>query len=232
MMKCYAVKKGRRPGVYFSWEKAKEQIHKYPGAVFKSFEDLDAAHEYIENNRDQEAPEDFQGRPVAYIDGSYSKAGGLYSYGGFIRTGEDFHTIQGTGSRPEYLTERNIAGELLGALQVSFTAQKMGLSEIVLYYDYAGIEQFAKGSWRVKTALTRYYQQTADMMDSFVKIHYVKVEGHTGDPGNELADILAKEAAGVKLRKKDIKALEEYRADPGPFFLKAEKAARESDTGQ
>ena len=230
-MKVYAVKEGRNPGIYFSWEKAKEQIYKYPGAVFKSFEDMDAAQEYIKGS-DPEAPKDFQGLPVAYIDGSYSKAGGLYSYGGFIRTGEDFHTIQGTGSRPEYLTERNIAGELLGALQVSFTAQKMGLSEIVLYYDYAGIEQFTKGSWRVKTALTRYYQQTADMMDSFVKIHYVKVEGHTGDPGNELADILAKEAAGVKLRKKDIKALEEYRADPGAFFLQAENTGPANNEGR
>jgi ribonuclease HI len=232
MMKCYAVKKGRRPGIYFSWEKAKEQIHKYPGAVFKSFEDMDAAHAYIEDNRDQEAPEDFQGRPVAYIDGSYSKAGGLYSYGGFIRTGEDFHTIQGTGSRPEYLTERNIAGELMGALEVIREARRLQLPEIVLFFDYEGIQDFATGAWRPKTDLTRnYHREARELMDS-LQIYFQYVQGHTGDPGNELADILAKEAAGVKLRKKDIKALEEYRADPGAFLLKAEKAARESDTGQ
>ena len=219
-MKYYAVKNGREPGIYESWTEARAQVYQYPEAVYKSFPTRSEAEEFLQEEPPQEIPE---GLPVAYIDGSYSKAAGLYSYGGFIEAAGDFHILQGTGSNPEFMADRNIAGELLGALQVSFQAQKMGLEEIILCFDYAGIEQFVKGGWRAKTALARYYQQTADLMAGFVKVHYVKVHGHTGIEGNEIADYLAKEAAGAKLRKKDIKALAEFRADPGAYFLQAKR---------
>ena len=44
-----------------------------------------------------------------------------------------------------------------------------------------------------------------------ITIHFVKVKGHTGIEGNELADILAKEAVGVKLRKKDVRAIDDFK---------------------
>ena len=36
-MKFYAVKKGRTPGVYLTWEDAKKQVDGYSGAEYKSF---------------------------------------------------------------------------------------------------------------------------------------------------------------------------------------------------
>lgn len=219
-MKYYAVRQGREPGIYTSWTEARAQVYQYPEAVYKSFASRSEAEDFLQTAAAEEIPE---GTPAAYIDGSYSKEAGLYSYGGFIEAAGDFHILQGTGSNPEFIADRNIAGELMGALKVSFQAHKMGLQEIILFYDYAGIEQFAKGRWRPKTALARYYQQTADIMAEYVKVYYVKVQGHTGIEGNELADFLAKEAAGAKLRKKDIKALAEFRADPGAYFLKAQR---------
>jgi len=43
--KWYVVLKGRKPGVYTSWDKAKEQIFEFTGAVYKSFEDQKVAEE-------------------------------------------------------------------------------------------------------------------------------------------------------------------------------------------
>ena len=43
--KWYVVLKGRKPGVYISWDKAKEQIFEFTGAVYKSFEDQKVAEE-------------------------------------------------------------------------------------------------------------------------------------------------------------------------------------------
>jgi viroplasmin and RNaseH domain-containing protein len=46
-MKYYAVKVGRKVGIYYSWEDCKEQVDKYPKAVFKSFTDIVDANEFI-----------------------------------------------------------------------------------------------------------------------------------------------------------------------------------------
>lgn len=229
MSKFYAVRQGRQPGIYTEWAEAKAQIHQYKEAIYKSFQTRAEAEAFMQQGGKEEIPE---GLPIAFIDGSFSKSAGLYSYGGFIEAAGSYFILQGTGSNPEYMPDRNIAGELLGALNVSFQAQRMGLKEIVLYFDYAGIEQFAKGSWKAKTAIAKHYQQTADLMTEAVKVYYSKVKGHTEIAGNEIADYLAKEAAGAKLRKKDIKALAEFRADPAAYFLKADQGTGHSATGR
>ena len=38
-MAIYAVRIGRTPGVYKTWDECKEQTQGYPGAVFKKFAD-------------------------------------------------------------------------------------------------------------------------------------------------------------------------------------------------
>ena len=34
-MKYYAIKNGKTPGIYTSWDQAKAQVHGYKGAVYK-----------------------------------------------------------------------------------------------------------------------------------------------------------------------------------------------------
>lgn len=43
----YAVKVGRKPGIYTSWLECKEQIHCYSGACFKKFSTLKDANNFI-----------------------------------------------------------------------------------------------------------------------------------------------------------------------------------------
>ena len=133
MSKFYAVRQGRQPGIYTEWTEAKAQIHQYKEAIYKSFQTRAEAEAFMQQGGKEEIPE---GLPIAFIDGSFSKSAGLYSYGGFIEAAGSYFILQGTGSNPEYMPDRNIAGELLGALNVSFQAQRMGLKEIVLYFDY------------------------------------------------------------------------------------------------
>lgn len=208
-MKYYAVKKGRLPGIYESWQECQQQTLGYSGAVFKSFLDRNAAEAFL-----QDCPEPTpikEELPFAYIDGSYSKNNSCYGWGGFIEYAEQRHIVQGTGNNPAYISERNIAGELIGALQILFIGVKAGIKELKLYFDYAGIENYITGSWQAKTPLAIYYKQTFDLLQDDITIHFVKVSGHTGIEGNEIADCLAKEAAGAKLRKKDVVLLESFR---------------------
>ncbi|KAH0561332.1 ribonuclease H1 [Cotesia glomerata] len=46
-MSYYAVAKGRNPGVYHSWDDCKNEVNKYPGAVFKKFASADEAESFI-----------------------------------------------------------------------------------------------------------------------------------------------------------------------------------------
>lgn len=45
-MAYYAVKEGRKPGVYKTWEECSEQVTKYPGALYKKFNLEEEALEY------------------------------------------------------------------------------------------------------------------------------------------------------------------------------------------
>ena len=51
-MKYYAVKNGRTPGVYRTWEDAKKQVDGFSGAEYKSFEKITDATEDLDWNKE------------------------------------------------------------------------------------------------------------------------------------------------------------------------------------
>lgn len=207
-MKYYAVKAGRVPGIYESWTECQEQTRGYKGAVFKSFTDKAAAEAFLLPAETVPIKENL---PFAYIDGSFSRKKALYSWGGYINDHGRIYILQGTGNAADYLPYRNITGEVRGALDVMKKAIALGITEINLYYDYAGIERWIDGQWKCKNELSQFYQSYYAKRRDRLKVHFIKVEGHSGIEGNEIADYLAKEAAGAKLRKKDIEALKDFR---------------------
>ena len=48
-MKYYAVRKGRVPGIYHSWDECRAQVDKFSGAEFKSFHSEKEAEHYLNN---------------------------------------------------------------------------------------------------------------------------------------------------------------------------------------
>ena len=52
--KFYAVKVGKKPGVYRTWDECKEQTSGYPGVEFKGFNDEEAALNYLEEEKEEE----------------------------------------------------------------------------------------------------------------------------------------------------------------------------------
>lgn len=51
-MKIYAVKKGRTPGIYRTWDEAKAQVDGFSGAEYKSFEKITDATTYLNWNKE------------------------------------------------------------------------------------------------------------------------------------------------------------------------------------
>ncbi|PAP75074.1 RNase H1/viroplasmin domain-containing protein [Rubrivirga marina] len=54
-MKFYAVRRGRRRGVYETWAEAQEQVALYPGAEHRSFRTRAQAEAYLGRHVDDEA---------------------------------------------------------------------------------------------------------------------------------------------------------------------------------
>ncbi|CAG8616322.1 20047_t:CDS:2, partial [Racocetra persica] len=48
----YAVRKGRKPGIYLTWDECKAQVNKFPNAVYKKFSTRTKAQNFNEEKRE------------------------------------------------------------------------------------------------------------------------------------------------------------------------------------
>ena len=198
--KYYAVRKGLKPGIYFSWADCNKQVHKYPGAIFKSFPSLEEAEEFIKipDKNENSSSNVKLNSSYAYIDGSFNKFTKYYGYGGFIMHNNQKYIIQGKGNDKNLAEMRNVAGEILACQEAVKKAIELGIKSIDIFYDYAGIEMWATGDWNRKKKSIENYYEYMQSVKSKIDINFKKVKGHSGNEGNEIADKLAKEAAGIK----------------------------------
>ena len=200
MAKFYAVKNGRRVGIFNTWEECQEQVSGYSGAEFKSFKSLNDAKEYLGINEQlslfDDTAEDIN-IAVAYTDGSYNAATTEFSYGAVIFVnGEEKH-LSKKFLDPELSSMRNVAGEIKGAEAVMRFCIENNITELDLYYDYEGVEKWCTGEWKTNKTGTIAYKQFYDSIKDRLTVSFNKVKGHSGDRYNDLADKLAKEALGI-----------------------------------
>ena len=191
--KYYAVKEGKKPGIYESWDDCKEQVNGYSGAVYKSFTNKEDALNFIKGEEKKEKSENY-----AYVDGSFLLEDFEFSYGAVIFHNGEMKEFSEKFSDPELVTMRNVAGEIKGAEFVMRYCLENNITEIDIYYDYMGIEKWCTGEWKANKPGTIDYRDFYNSIKDKLKVNFVKVKGHSGDKYNDLADKLAKEALGIK----------------------------------
>ena len=139
--KYYAVRTGRKTGVFLTWAECQKQVTGFSGAEFKSFPTMEDAQAFA---------------------GANAGAG----------------EIKGSEAAMQYAVDHNIP-------------------EITIYHDYEGIAKWCTGAWKATKPGTIAYQSFYREITQKVKVHFIKVKGHSNDKYNDMADQLAKSALGI-----------------------------------
>lgn len=195
--KFYAVKKGKCVGIYNTWDECKSQVNGFSGAEYKSFLTMDEAKEYVYGKKEI-VIRDESNLVEAYVDGSYEHCIREYGSGVVIlKNGEVQKTYSEKGNEESLVTMRNIAGEIEAAKLAMSYCLDNNIENLVLYFDYEGIEKWCTGVWKTNKTGTIDYKKYYDSIKDKLNVKFVKVKAHSGDKYNEEADKLAKKAIGL-----------------------------------
>lgn len=211
--KVYAIKEGFdskkniriKNKIVNSWNECLMYVKGVKGAKYKSFENINDANEYLSQDNDMlikgvdEYPQDAL---HVYVDGSYNAFTKKYSYALVALKNNIVEYIDsGVEDEDSNCTIRQVAGELKAAeLGVRYAISK-NEKQVVIIHDYEGIAHHANGTWdRKESSSVRYYETMKDLKKS-IKVIFVKVDSHTGDIFNELADEKCKEKVEIKSDK-------------------------------
>ncbi|MEK6284544.1 MAG: RNase H family protein [Acidobacteriota bacterium] len=127
-----------------------------------------------------------------YVDGSFIN--GATGYGAVIlKDGNVVDELSGAVDASEVNDTRQVAGELIAVKEALNWCREHSINEVSIYYDYLGIEKWATGRWKTNQPLTQEYARF--VRESPIKIHWHKVDSHTGNRWNDRADLLAKKGA-------------------------------------
>ncbi len=195
--KFYAVKNGRKTGIFTTWAECQRQVTGFKGAAYKGFETLEEAEAFLSGGSGQNT-KPREGAAVAYVDGSYDRRDKRFSYGMVLFRDGEAITRNEAFDDPELAEMRNVAGEIKGSMEAMLYCIENGIKMLDIYYDYAGIECWCTGEWKANKPGTIDYKAFYDRAKTKVDIRFIKVKGHSGNKYNDMADRLAKDALGIK----------------------------------
>ncbi len=195
--KFYAVRKGKSIGIFNTWDECKLQVNGFSGAEYKSFLSLEEANEYIYGKVETKITNE-QNLIEAYVDGSYEHCIKEYGSGVVILKNEEVLTTYSVkGNEKSLVGMRNVAGEIEAAKIAMNYCIENNIENLILYFDYEGIEKWCTGVWKTNKEGTINYKRFYDSIKNKLNVKFVKVKAHTGDKYNEEADKLAKKAIGL-----------------------------------
>ena len=213
--KYYAVKRGRKTGIFTVWADCAAQVQGFQGAVYKGFMTEDEACSWLDGTavsaaspagRKSAPPEPDEPADADYIihtDGSCLRnPGGAGGWAAVIETAATGAVAEHSGGAVETTNNRM---ELTAAL-MAVTAVPAG-ARIALYTDSQYLKNaftkfwlpaWKKRGWRKADGAPVLNQDLwmeldAAFAERHVRFHWVK--GHAGNPRNERCDELARSEA-------------------------------------
>lgn len=203
--KFYAVRVGTKKGVYNTWAECQKYTKGVSGASFKSFLTYEEAEAFVNPDTTHSMDEKNASILDIFIDGSFEQSIGKYSFG-MVVDNKERPTLNKSFDDERFIANRNVSGELLGAMY-AFKWIIENKEEGILYrinYDYEGIEKWATSDWKANKALTKCYAVISKVAMKVASIKFNKVPAHAGVELNEVVDQLAKDALNDPAVKIDL----------------------------
>jgi ATP-dependent DNA helicase PIF1 len=201
----YAVRKGRKVGIFLSWDEVKPLVEGYSRAEYKKFKSEVEAKKYLsecsisinlklENSSSDVCIRDDVSikRIIAYTNGSYEENEQICTYG-IVLLDEQQTIVEKFAdivTSNEFTKSRNILGEVTAVIKSLEYASINGYQHISIYYGYEGLEKWYKGEWKTKRDISQFYV-TNIRKYSHIQIQFQKIESHTDNQFSEMAECLA-----------------------------------------
>ena len=142
--KYYAVRNGRKTGIFNTWLECKKQIHKFNKADYKKFSTRSDAEAFMNGiNKPQSTGKKSEPTvnkkflPQFYVDGSYNNDKGLVGYACvMVKEGIEISTKSGNAAVNKNENTWNIAGEIAATLKAVEWAIANEFKEFMICYDY------------------------------------------------------------------------------------------------
>lgn len=205
--KYYAVRKGRQPGIYRTWDECSAQVNGYAGAVYKGFKSLEEAQTFLNRG----APEkigppsppqavEHRAQVVVYTDGAALGNPGSGGYGIVMLNAHHRKEFKGgfrltTNNRME-MTAAIVALRML-TTRVSVTLYTDS-RYLVNSMTKGWVESWRKRGWKkwdkTDAANSDLWEELLGECDKH-QVTFEWVRGHHGNIENERCDELSKEMA-------------------------------------
>lgn len=153
----------------------------------------------IEASKDASMCSDASGVHL-YTDGSYDKEFKTYSWSYVLTT--DTEELIAFDCGKNLAGEDNmwqVSGEIEGVINGLNKATALGYPVINVNYDLVNIQKWGDDEWKAKKKGTQKYKDCIfKYRNSGVNITFSKIKAHSGNKYNEIADMLAKRALGIR----------------------------------
>lgn len=139
-----------------------------------------------------------------YTDGSDIKGTGKIGYGAYINYGAVEYRMSGISDQDDFKKFYNVSDnvsnptmELMALLKVLVQFKDENLN-IEIFADYMGVQKWVSGEWKAKKPyIIDMVSRVRNLIEKINKnggsVRLTWVKGHSGDIGNDEADLVAKD---------------------------------------
>ena len=136
---------------------------------------------------------------IAYVDGSYNNSTKTVGYGiVFVNNNQIILKKFGIVLNCKQTSSCNVLGELQAAINAVEIAIANVMKKLTIAYDYEGIPNFVSGKYKAKKEVSKEYKSIMQYYSKHITISFMKIQAHSKNTYNDMADNLAKIGSNVQ----------------------------------